>query len=153
MNGSRLPRTRARLVIRPAVVLVVATSAAVAGPAAAQGQQVACLNLTPTVIGTENDDTLVGTNARDVIIGLGGNDTIRGLGGPDVICGDYGDSNVRPRPGRDTIYAGPSGAVVTDVDQVRGEERGDTIRGEDGRDELEGGFGGTRCTAVPATTT
>ena len=51
-----------------------------------------CANATPTITGTEGDDTginaLIGTEGADVIFGLGGNDVIQGLGGPTSSAAD-----------------------------------------------------------------
>jgi len=49
-----------------------------------------CQTLTPTIVGTEGDDTITGTNGDDIIFGLGGNDTVDGGRGDDIICGGPG---------------------------------------------------------------
>lgn len=78
--------------------------------AAPSAQAVAtCFGQTPTIVGTEGDDTLNGTAGDDVIVGLGGNDVIRGLEGNDTICAGAGDDDVAGDD-RDS-FSGPFGRI------------------------------------------
>lgn len=101
-----------------------------------------------TLLGTLADDTLTGTPARDIICGGAGNDTIAGGAGRDVLLG-MGPS------GRGVRAVGSVGADQTE--NVPGNETAntqttvggpayandrDTINGQDGSDEIDGGYGG-----------
>ena len=66
-----------------------------------------CGGLTPTILGTGDDDVLTGTPGDDVIVGGAGNDIIDGGGGNDTICGGAGRDRISGGPGRDFISGGP----------------------------------------------
>jgi RTX calcium-binding nonapeptide repeat (4 copies) len=85
----------------------------------------ACNGLTPTIVGTAQNNVINGTGGADVIVGLGGADTVNGLGGSDVICG--GD-------GPDWIYGGDGG------DWIDGGASADDLNGGNGDDYLDGGL-------------
>jgi len=119
----------------------------------AYSQQTTCFGLTPTIIGTEQDDVLTGTSADDVIVGLGGNDTIDGLAGKDKICAGDGNDNVVGGDGDDSIDGGDGDDVISgdnknDIliggfgnDTIDGGDGDDNIEGNEGSDDLDGGLG------------
>ncbi len=89
-----------------------------------------CQGLTPTLVGTPNNDTLRGTAKRDIIQALSGNDTVYGADGDDVICGGEGN------------------------DILKGEKGNDKLDGSTGTDSCDGGAGtdsAINCEAVIAT--
>ncbi|HEY6359780.1 MAG TPA: hypothetical protein VIX63_01685 [Vicinamibacterales bacterium] len=69
--------------------------------------EIFCLGLPATVIGTPADDVIAGTAFPDVIAALGGNDTIVGLGGNDLICGGTGSDLLIGGAGSDVCLGGP----------------------------------------------
>ena len=87
---------------------------------------VTCQGKTPTIFGTDGDDTITGTPGADIIAGLAGNDTIDGLGGDDVICGGLGNDRLTGSDGNDTLI---------------GDDGDDILAGNAGNDRLEGGAG------------
>ncbi len=87
---------------------------------------VADVDETNLILGTERADRLNGTDDADEIHGLGGNDQINGLGGDDIVLGGAGRDNVRGGDGDDVVEGG---------------DGNDTIRGDAGADELRGGAG------------
>jgi Ca2+-binding RTX toxin-like protein len=88
-----------------------------------------CMGVAATQVGTPDADTLTGTPGRDVIRGYGGDDTIAGFGSTDILCGDEGD---------DLILGGPGG------DFLLGGDGNDRLRGAAGNDVLVGGAGSDR---------
>jgi uncharacterized repeat protein (TIGR01451 family) len=95
-----------------------------------------CRTATPTIVGTEGDDTLVGTERGDVIFALGGNDSVAGLGGSDLICGGSGNDALRGQASGDTVKGGSGN------DNVKGGGGNDKLGGGVGGDRLGGGRGG-----------
>ena len=96
---------------------------------------VADIDETNLILGTEGNDRLNGGDSQDEIHGLGGNDRINSGAGDDVI--DGGD-------GRDTIRAGDGDDVVdggSGRDNIAGGEGADTIDGGDGNDVIRGDAG------------
>ena len=88
---------------------------------------VTCQGLTPTMVGTEADETLIGTNGADVIAALGGDDKVKGALGKDVICGGTGRDVLKGGAGTDELF------------------------GEAGRDRLSGGGSkGDLCKGGPS---
>lgn len=90
---------------------------------------------TPTIIGTDGDDTLVGTNRADVIRGFAGNDQVFAGGGKDLICADFGADLVSGGTNGDTVIGGGG------PDTLFGNFGGDLLKGKGGRDRLRGNFG------------
>src|SRR5215218_8348158 len=66
-------------------------------------QEVTCLGVTATIVGTPNNDNLVGTEGRDVIAGLGRNDEIRGLGGSPLSCRSGAEARLSGRTSDDSM--------------------------------------------------
>lgn len=114
-TGAR--RTMAALlgaaVLGTGLLVPVATSSAVAEPAAAGTRtsraagEPAC-----TVVGTRHADRLVGTRGRDVICGRGGKDTLVGAGGDDVLRGGSGRDRLAGGAGDDDLDGGPQPDVL-----------------------------------------
>ncbi|RZV47615.1 MAG: hypothetical protein EX269_04380 [Acidimicrobiales bacterium] len=115
-----------------------------------------CLDLRPTIVGTDGDDTLFGTPGPDVIWGGDGDDTIFGGGGADTICGGGGADTIRGEGGVDHIDGGPQfdriwGGTGGDIlvggsggDRIFGNVGPDEIRGVGGNDRIKGGGGDDR---------
>ncbi len=101
----------------------------------------ACNGLTPTRVGTAQNDVINGTTARDVIVGMGGADTINGLAGDDVICGGDGPDLVYGGDGKDSIYGEAS------PDDLNGDKGDDFLDGGLHNDSLRGGDGKDICTS------
>jgi Ca2+-binding RTX toxin-like protein len=78
---------------------------------AADGVAQTCAGLSPTIVGTPEDDHLVGTPGPDVIVGSRGQDLIDGGDGDDVICGDAGADTLLGGNGNDRLYGGDNGLV------------------------------------------
>ncbi len=97
--------------------------------------QPACSGLTPTILGSEGDDTLVGTAGDDVIFGRGGNDVILGLEGNDALCGGAGDDWISGDAGNDQLL-GENGQ-----DHLSGLGGADAFWGGPGDDIILGGAG------------
>ncbi len=97
--------------------------------------QPACSGLTPTILGSNGNDTLAGTAGDDVIFGRGGNDIILGLEGNDVLCGGTGDDGISGDAGNDYLL-GESGQ-----DHLTGLAGADTFWGGPGDDLIGGGEG------------
>ena len=74
-----------------------------------------CIDLMPTMAGTQGADVLNGTPGADVIAAGAGDDQVWGHGGDDVICGG---------PGMDTLQGG---------------DGTDKIAGQQGKDLIDGG--------------
>ena len=68
--------------------------------------------LTPTIIGSDGDDTLIGTNCGETIKGLGGDDLIRGMGGSDTLDGNGGADSIYGGNGADLIDGGPGADLM-----------------------------------------
>jgi hypothetical protein len=100
-----------------------------------------CRGLTPTRVGTAQNDVINGTSGRDVIVGLGGADTIKGLGGDDAICGGDGPDTIDGGDGNDWIDGGAS------PDDLSGGNGDDTLDGGLHNDSLRGGNGRDTCTS------
>ncbi|MEM7378888.1 MAG: LamG-like jellyroll fold domain-containing protein, partial [Pseudomonadota bacterium] len=94
-----------------------------------------CNGLTPTIVGTDGNDTLIGTDGDDVIVGLKGNDTIEALAGADTVCGNQGNDTILGGDGSDHIRGGKGN------DTIHGNKGDDVIRGRKGNDTLLGGKG------------
>jgi Ca2+-binding RTX toxin-like protein len=88
-----------------------------------------CMGVAATQVGTAAGDDLRGTPGRDVIRGYGGDDTITGLGDTDLLCGDDGDDLLLGGPGDDFLLGG---------------DGNDKLRGAAGFDVLVGGAGSDR---------
>lgn len=103
-----------------------------------------CAGLTPTLVGTDGNDTLNGTNGIDIILARGGNDTINAKWGYDIICGGPGNDNINGGDGQDKIY-GEEGNDTIDGgwknDTIIGGAGNDTIYGDLGDDNISGGDG------------
>ncbi len=97
-----------------------------------------CAGLTPTHLGTDDDDSVYATNGDDVIFTFGGDDTVFGRQGDDVICTGAGDDRVFAGSG-DNIVFGEAG-----VDKIRAGGGRDQLFGGDDRDFLNGGHGDDR---------
>lgn len=115
-----------------------------------------CGGMSPTIVGTDADDTLTGTNGDDVIAGLDGDDEIDGRGGEDVICGGAGDDTIDGGGKADTIYGGDgedevSGGSGDDV--IYGEDDDDDLNGDAGKDSIDGGLGTDACDGGPGSDT
>jgi hypothetical protein len=67
---------------------------------------VPCKGKTPTIVGTDADETLKGTGKADVISGLGGSDVISGLGKDDRLCGGDGNDVLKGGGGKDLMSGG-----------------------------------------------
>lgn len=100
----------------------------------------------PTMTGTEGDDSIVGTPGDDVIAGLGGNDFIIGGRGNDTICGGVGNDTIDGRSGDDRLF-GDGGA-----DTLIGANDDDVVDGGNGADHLTGDAAATRFSAATART-
>ena len=101
-----------------------------------------CNGLTPTIVGTAQNNVLNGTTGADVIVGLGGADTINGLGGSDVICGGDGPDVVYGGDGNDWINGGASSDDLNGGngdDFLDGGLHNDSLRGDGGRDTCVSG--------------
>jgi Ca2+-binding RTX toxin-like protein len=103
-----------------------------------------CMGVAATQVGTPAGDTLTGTSGRDVIRGYGGDDTIIGFGGTDLLCGDAGDDLLLGGPGDDFLLGGDGndklrGAAGDDV--LLGGAGSDRMLPETGDDWVEGGPG------------
>jgi|GEM_PF-3540277 len=96
---------------------------------------VADVDETNLILGTERGDRLNGTNDADEIHGLGGNDRINARGGDDTVFGGDGRDNIRGGAGDDVIDGGEG------RDTIRGDAGDDTIDGGGDRDNLRGGAG------------
>lgn len=94
-----------------------------------------CFGLTPTIVGSDEDDELTGTSGTDVIVGLGGDDVITSGGGNDRICGGDGDDSINSGGSADFIDGGPGDDVI----YAGGGN--DEITGGDGIDSCDGGGG------------
>ena len=115
-----------------------------------------CFGRTPTIIGTEGDDTLSGTTESDVIVGLGGKDTITGEGRIDFICGGDGDDTISGGRGNDSISGDAGNDLIlggVGNDRVLGSAGNDTLKGQDGDDTLTGGLGTDNTVGGPGTDT
>jgi Ca2+-binding RTX toxin-like protein len=97
-----------------------------------------CLDLTPTIVGTNGKDVIFGTHGDDVIFALGGDDIVFGLGGNDIICGGPGNDKIRGGNGNDVIRGGPGN------DHIWGDDGDDDLAGGDGNDKIWGGKGNDR---------
>ena len=130
----------------------------------------ACVVLTPTIVGTAADDVINGTPGDDIIFGLDGDDVINGAGGDDIICGGQGDNELNGGAGadtligdmgrdqidggggHDTIYAGGGDDRIegsSGNDEIFGEDGKDTIDGDSGNDFLDGGAGSDNINGGP----
>jgi Ca2+-binding RTX toxin-like protein len=116
-----------------------------------------------TITGTTGNDTLKGTSGNDVICGFDGNDVIKGLGGDDILLG--GDGNDRlfggagndkhdGGAGNDTADLSGSAAVqvsladgtatgqgsdsLSNIENVSGSTKNDTLTGSDADNKLVG---------------
>jgi len=130
--------------------LLVATSITTPGVG---GPDDPCDGLTPTITGTDGDDTLWGTFERDVIFGLGGDDTIYGFWGDDILCGGDGNDTLTGTIGANQIHGGDGDDWINaswGPDRVTGGAGDDTVFGSlgndtidtgDGNDWVDGGFG------------
>ena len=83
-----------------------------------------CMGKTPTIVGSQGNDTLDGTRGADVISGLGGKDVIKSIGGGDFVCGGEGNDKIITGNGHD---------------KISGESGNDTIQGGRGDDKIDGG--------------
>jgi uncharacterized repeat protein (TIGR01451 family) len=111
-----------------------------------------CKTATPTIVGTEGDDTLVGTEKGDIIFALGGNDGVAGLGGNDLICGGSGNDVLRGQANGDTVKGGSGNDNAKGGganDKVGGGSGNDRLGGGLGADLLNGGLGDDRCNGGP----
>jgi Ca2+-binding RTX toxin-like protein len=99
------------------------------------------------ITGNANSDWLVGTNTGDFLKGLGGNDFLKGGGGADVLSGGsgidtamYGDSSEGVLV--DLLGTGRRGTAEGDtyagVENVWGSAYEDTLKGDNGTNELSG---------------
>jgi uncharacterized repeat protein (TIGR01451 family) len=93
-------------------------------------EAVTCDGLSPTIIGTPDNDPINGTGGTDVIHGLSGNDTISGGNADDVICGGNDNDTVNGGNGSDRLF---------------GEASDDTLNGNNGDDALDGGDATDTC--------
>ena len=103
-----------------------------------------CMGVAVTQVGTPAGDTINGTSGPDVIRGYGGDDTIAGFGGTDLLCGDDGDDLLLGGPGEDFLLGGDGndklrGAAGFDV--LLGGAGSDRLLPETGDDWVEGGPG------------
>ena len=102
----------------------------------------ACNGLTPTLVGTAQNNIINGTGGRDVIQALGGADTVNGLGGDDVICGHDGPDSIYGGDGNDWI---DGGASPDDLNGGNGDDfldgglHNDSLRGDNGKDTCRSG--------------
>lgn len=88
---------------------------------------------TPTVIGTEGDDTLWRTGQVDwQFRALDGDDTAFGAGGNDIVYGNHGDDVLYGGYGRDTVYGGQHN------DHLNGHYGADVLYGNLGLDTIDG---------------
>lgn len=117
------------------------------------------------IVGTNGDDRypheLVGTAKADEILGLAGNDTLIGLDGDDVLIGGAGADEMFGSAGFDRVsYAGSRVGVAIDlfeataeygdaagdglysVEGLVGSGKTDRLRGDEVRNDLQGGGGG-----------
>lgn len=94
-----------------------------------------CARLTPTIVGTEEDDRIVGTAGDDIIFALGGNDTVLAGKGDDIVCAGDGNDEVWAGDGNDRAY-GQEGN-----DLMRGQRHNDILFGGPGTDDLRGDTG------------
>ena len=111
-----------------------------------------CAGATPTITGTEGNDTLVGTTGVDIIFGLGGDDTITGLGGKDLLCAGAGNDTAKGQADGDFVRGGGGNDVTKGGganDRVGGGAGNDRLGGGLGADFLNGGFGKDRCNGGP----
>jgi uncharacterized repeat protein (TIGR01451 family) len=100
-----------------------------------------------TLLGTLGDDTLTGTPVRDMICGGAGNDTIAGRAGRDTLLG-MGPSGRAVRAvgsvNADQTENAPGNETANTQTTVGGPAYAndrDTIDGQDGSDEIDGGYG------------
>ncbi len=100
-----------------------------------------CQGMTPTKIGTGDNDVIKGTAGVDVIHALGGADTVDGLGSGDKLCGGDGPDVIRGGDGADTIEGGAGN------DDIYGGSAADTLDGGLGSDSIRGDDGADRCTS------
>ena len=97
------------------------------------------------------NDRLEGGNGNDALWGHGGNDALVGGAGADRLDGGDGvdrvsyqgsDAGVTVNLRDGTAEGGHAeGDVITDVENMKGSDHGDTLRGDDGANRLEGGNG------------
>jgi hypothetical protein len=97
-----------------------------------------CAGLTPSIVGTDDDDLLTGTPGNDVIDGRGGDDIILGRGGNDEMCGGAGTDILIGNPGDDVLIGG---------------DGNDLLIGGSGNDVLDGGAGDDICIGSGGTDT
>jgi uncharacterized repeat protein (TIGR01451 family) len=100
-----------------------------------------------TLLGTLGDDTLTGTPTRDVICGGAGNDTIAGGVGRDVLLG-MGPSGRGVRAigsvaadQTETVPGNETANTQTTVGGPAYANDRDTMDGQEGSDEIDGGYG------------
>jgi hypothetical protein len=85
------------------------------------------------VFGSTSDDVLVGSNASNFLAGGSGDDLVQGLGGPlDLLAGAIGVDTLS--------YAGATGAVTVDLDDLNAQNTGGA--GTDQVSEFENVVGG-----------
>lgn len=61
---------------------------------------------TPTIVGTDANETISGLAGNDIIEGRGGNDIIKGRLGDDVLVGGAGNDTMEGNEGNDVLYGG-----------------------------------------------
>ena len=102
------------------------------------------------VTGYYGDDRLTGNSHDNVIDGAGGNDTLWGLGGDDTLIGGDGMdaarfSNASSAETIDLLAGTASGGdgndTLSGIENVMGSAFGDTISGDNGVNQLDGGAG------------
>jgi VCBS repeat-containing protein len=111
-----------------------------------------CDGQTPTITGSDADDSLAGTEDDDVILaGKGvdlvdagaGDDTICARGDDDAAAGGEGADKIRGGGGDDTIFGGAGD------DELLGGRGDDQIFGEDDDDQIDGRRGDDGCSGGP----
>ncbi len=109
-----------------------------------------CNGLSPTIVGTDGDDTLTGTDGDDIIVGLGGDDTITAGAGDDIICVTSGRNVIDAGADDDRVFGGSGADAITGGsgnDHIFAGAGDDTISDTDGDDRIDGGVGFDECAA------
>ncbi len=117
------------------VMLLLATSAALAVTKKCDGGGCSGTTKADTLYGTAGFDRIYGGKGADTIYGAGTGDNLRGGPGRDIIYDGAGDDNVVGGLGRDRL-SGKAGA-----DRLRGGHGNDLIAGKTGTDHMYGEHG------------
>ena len=107
------------------------------------------------IIGSEHADTLTGDNGDNILIGLDGDDTFKGggggedrfVGGAGIDTVDFSNEvdalmfNAYDADGVGTGMLGMDSFSLHGIENIKGTDDSDTIRGNDADNKLEGGLG------------